>query len=336
MVADEQFPCFMVRKSDDGTVRAAVESLSKADLAAGEVLIRVAWSSLNYKDALASQGHPGVVRTFPHVPGIDCAGTVVESASSDFPPGDEVLVTGYELGASHWGGYAGYVRVPADWVVALPNGLSMRDAMVHGTAGFTAAQCVSAIVARGIKPDRGPVVVTGATGGVGCIAVAILANLGYDVAAVTGKADQHDWLRRLGANTILGRNDVDDASNRPMLEARWTAAVDTVGGRPLATLIRSIDHRGCVAACGLVAGTDLNLTVYPFILRGVTLAGIDSAKCPRPERLEIWRKLSGEWKLDQLDQIAHEVTLSELQRSIDEILHGRIVGRTLVKPVASS
>jgi putative YhdH/YhfP family quinone oxidoreductase len=323
----------MVRKSDDGTVRAAVESISREDLPPGEVLIRVAWSSLNFKDALAGQGHPGVVRAFPHVPGIDCAGTVVESTSSEFAPGEEVLVTGYELGAGHWGGYAGYVRVPAAWVVALPKGLSVRDAMIHGTAGFTAAQCVSAIVARGIKPDRGPVVVTGATGGVGCIAVAILAKLGHDVAAVTGKPDQHDWLRLLGAKQILSRDDVDDKSDRPMLEARWAAAVDTVGGKPLATLIRSIDHRGCVAACGLVAGTDLNLTVYPFILRGVTLAGIDSAKCPRPERLEIWRKLSGEWRLDQLDQIANEVTLNELQHSIDKIVHGRIAGRTLVKPV---
>ncbi len=336
MTAEESFPCFMVRKSEDGPVHAAVESISTSDLPAGDVLIRVAWSSLNYKDALSSQGHPGVVRSFPHVPGIDCSGTVVTSASPDVAPGDEVLVTGYDLGAGHWGGYAGYARVPAAWVVALPRSLSLRDAMIYGTAGFTAAQCVDAIVARGIQPDRGPVVVTGATGGVGCIAVAILAKLGYDVAAVTGKADQHDWLRRVGAKTILRRNDVDDESDRPLLEARWAAAVDTVGGRPLATLVRSIDHRGCVAACGLVAGTDLNLTVYPFILRGVTLAGIDSAKCPRLERLEIWRKLANEWRLNQLDQIAHEVTFDELPHSIAEILAGRIVGRTLVKPVARS
>ena len=203
------------------------------------MLIRVAYSSLNYKDALATQGHPGVVRTFPHVPGIDCAGTVVESTSPDYRPGDEVLVTGYDLGAGHWGGFAEFVRVPAEWIVPLPAGLSLRDAMIYGTAGFTAAQCVTAIVERGIDPDRGPVVVTGATGGVGSLAVAILAKLGYEVAAVTGKAEHHDWLRRLGANTILGRDEVLDDSDRPLLRARWAAAVDTVGGKPLATILRS-------------------------------------------------------------------------------------------------
>ena len=268
----------MVRKSADGHISACVETISLDDLPPGDVLIQVAYSSLNYKDALASQGHPGVVRSFPHVPGIDCAGTVVESTSPDFRSGDEVLVTGHELGAGRWGGFAAYVRVPAEWIVQLPHGLTLRDAMIYGTAGFTAAQCVQAIAARDIGPERGSVVVTGATGGVGSIAVAILAKLGYKVECVTGKAQQHDWLRRLGASTILGRDEVSDDTNRPLLQARWAAAVDTVGGRPLATILRSLDHRGCVAACGLVAGTDLNLTIYPFILRGVTLAGIDSAK----------------------------------------------------------
>jgi acrylyl-CoA reductase (NADPH) len=330
----DSFPCYMVRKGADGRIAASVETITPEDLPAGDVLIRVAYSSLNYKDALACQGHPGVVRTFPHVPGIDCAGTVAESTSSDYRPGDEVLVTGYDLGAGHWGGFAAYVRVPADWVVPLSSGLSLRDAMIYGTAGFTAAQCVDAIVGRGIRPDRGPVVVTGSTGGVGSIAVAILAKLGYEVAAVTGKSEQHDFLRRIGAKTILSRDDVPDATDRSLLPARWAAAVDTVGGQPLATILRSIDHRGCVAACGLVAGTDLALTVYPFILRGVTLAGIDSAKCPRPERLEIWQKLSGPWDVDQLDDLAHEVTLRELPARVQQILAGQIVGRTIVAPTA--
>lgn len=326
------FPGFMVRKASDGQVTARIESLSVNDLPAGDVLIRVAYSALNYKDALATQGHPGIVRSFPHVPGIDCAGAVVESASRDYRPGDEVLVTGYELGAGHWGGFAAYVRVPADWVVARPNGLSLREAMIYGTAGFTAAQCVTAIVDRGISPERGPVVVTGATGGVGSLSVAILAKLGYEVTAVTGKTEQHDWLRRLGAQSFLSRDEVIDTTNRPLLPARWAAAIDTVGARPLATIVRSIDHRGCVAACGLVAGTELVLNIYPFILRGVTLAGIDSAMCPRPERLAMWQKLAGPWKPDRLDEIAEEATLDELPDRIQRILAGQIVGRTLVVP----
>jgi putative YhdH/YhfP family quinone oxidoreductase len=322
----------MVRKDAAGKVAAGVERITVNDLPAGDVLIRVAYSSLNYKDALATQAHPGVVRTLPHIPGIDCAGAVAESASPDYHAGQEVLVTGYELGAGEWGGYAEFVRVPAEWVVPLPGGLSVRDAMIYGTAGFTAAQCVSAIVDRGIAPERGPVVATGATGGVGSIAVAILANLGYEVEAVTGKREHHDWLRRLGAKNILGRDDVLDSTDRSLLSARWAAAVDTLGGQPLATILRSLDHRGCVAACGLVAGTEVNTTVYPFILRGVTLAGIDSAKCPRPERLDMWHKLAGPWRVAQLNDIADEITLDELPDRVQKMLAGRIVGRTIVVP----
>ncbi len=332
MTPSTMLPCFLVRKDPEGRVTGRVEAISIDDLPAGDVLVRVAYSSLNYKDALACQGHPGVVRLFPHVPGVDCAGTVVESASADYRPGDEVLVTGYELGAGHWGGFAAFVRVPAEWVVRLPAGLPLRDAMIYGTAGFTAAQCVTAIVDRGIGPDRGPVIVTGATGGVGCLSLAILAKLGYEVAAVTGKPEQHEWLRRLGAHIILRRDEVSDDTDRPLLSARWAAAVDTVGGRPLATIVRSVDHRGCVAACGLVAGAELEFTVYPFILRGVTLAGIDSAQCPRPERLAMWQKLAGAWRVDQLDEIAAEITLDDLPDGVQKILAGQIVGRTLVAP----
>jgi putative YhdH/YhfP family quinone oxidoreductase len=204
--------------------------------------------------------------------------------------------------------------------------------MIYGTAGFTAAQCVTAIVDRGISPEQGSVVVSGATGGVGSLAVAILAKLGYDVEAVTGKPEQHDWLRRLGAKKILGRNDVLDETDRPLLAARWAAAIDTVGGNPLATILRSLEYRGCVAACGLVAGADLNTTVYPFILRGVMLAGIDSAKCPWPERLAMWQKLSGPWHISQLNDVADEITLDELPDRVQKILVGQIVGRTIVVP----
>src|SRR3954447_1982244 len=217
MPKQSTFAAYVVRKDAGGKVSAQVERLSLDDLPADEVLIRAEYSSLNYKDALASQGHPGVVRSFPHVPGIDCAGTVVESASADFRAGDEVLVTGYDLGAGRWGGYSAFVRVPAEWIVALPKGLSTRDAMIYGTAGFTAAQCVSAIIDRGIGPERGAVVVTGATGGVGSLSVAILAKLGYEVEAVTGKTEHHEWLRELGANKMLGRDDVVDETDRPLL-----------------------------------------------------------------------------------------------------------------------
>jgi acrylyl-CoA reductase (NADPH) len=330
------FAAFVARKDAEGRVAARVERLTVDDLPAGEVLIRVAYSSLNYKDALASQGHPGVVRTLPHVPGIDCAGTVEESTSPDYRPGDQVIVTGYDLGSGHWGGYAEFVRVPAEWIVPLPVGLTLRETMIYGTAGFTAAQCVAAIIARGIEPGRGPVVVTGSTGGVGSIAVAILAKLGYEVEAVTGKAEHHEWLRKLGARTILGRNDVADDSDRPLLRGRWAAAVDTVGGKPLATILRSIQHRGCVAACGLVAGIEIPTTVYPFILRGVTLAGIDSANCPRPERLEMWRKLAGPWNVANSDSLAEEITLDDLPDRIQKILAGQIVGRTVVVPQSTA
>src|SRR5215813_8989907 len=217
------FTAFVARKNADGQVAARVERLTVGELPVGEVLIRVAYSSLNYKDALASQGHPGVVRNLPHVPGIDCAGIVEESTSPQYKPGDQVIVTGYELGSGHWGGYSEFVRVPADWIVPLPKGLSLRETMIYGTAGFTAAQCVAAIIARGIEPKRGPVVVTGSTGGVGSIAVAILAKLGYEVEAVTGKAEHHGWLRKLGAHTIFGREEIADETDRPLLRSRWAA-----------------------------------------------------------------------------------------------------------------
>ena len=333
MSSDRDFPCLMVRRDDAGHVSSSVEDISIEDLPPGDVLIEVECSSLNYKDALACQAHPGVVTTLPHVPGIDCAGRVAESTSPEFCPSDPVLVTGYELGAPRWGGFSRFVRVPAEWVVRLPPDWTPQQAMTLGTAGFTAAQCVHAIQHQGIMPTAGEVVVTGATGGVGSIAVALLAHLGYQVAAVTGKPEQHDLLRDLGAQRIVGREDVDDHTKRPMLDSRWAAAVDTVGGNILGTLLRSTKYRGCVTACGLVAGTDVPATVYPFLLRGVTLCGIDSAKCPREPRLEIWRKLSSDWRLNNLEPLVREITLSETPAAVAEMLAGKAVGRTLVRPV---
>ncbi|MCA9237276.1 MAG: YhdH/YhfP family quinone oxidoreductase [Planctomycetales bacterium] len=321
----------MIRRADDG-VTFGVEQITVDDLPPGEVLIQVACSSLNYKDALACQGHPGVAPNLPHVPGIDCAGHVVTAPpGSDFLPGEPVLITGYELGAPKWGGLCEYVRVPAEWVVSLPGGLSLEEAMTYGTAGFTAAQCVTAIVDRGIAPADGDVVVTGATGGVGSVAVAILAKLGYRVVAVTGKPDQAEWLKRLGATELVGRETVSDASDKPLLRERWAAAVDTVGGATLATLVRSMKHRGVIAACGLVGGDQLPLTVYPFILRGVTLAGIDSAKCPRAPRMEMWAKLSGQWKVDQLAELRREIPLDAVPAEVANMLAGKSHGRVVVR-----
>jgi acrylyl-CoA reductase (NADPH) len=305
--------------------------LEASRLPPGEVTVRVAYSSVNYKDAMAAGGHRGVVKSLPHVPGIDAAGTVIESTSPEIPVGGLVLVTGYELGSGRWGGWAELIRVPAEWVVPLPAGWTPREAMILGTAGFTAAQCVLALQRAEVTPDKGPVVVTGATGGVGCIAVLLLAQLGYEVAAVTGKVEQHDWLRSLGARQILPREAVDDRSSRAMLASRWAGGVDTVGGYTLATIVRSLQYRGCVAACGLVGGPNLLLTVYPFLLRGVKVDGIDSAQCPRDQRLEIWRRLSQEWRLDALDRIAREFMLDQVGEIVTALLAGKSRGRPVIR-----
>lgn len=344
---DESFPCLMVRRrlteqgsskgetaTDGETICCAVESIQTDDLPEGEVLIKVQWSSLNYKDALACQAHPGIVRSLPHVPGVDCAGKILASSDSKFQVGQQVLVTGYDLGSGRWGGWSARVRVPSEWVVAIPPGLTTETSMLLGTAGFTAAQSVLALQRSGVVPASGEVVVTGATGGVGSLAVAILAKLGYQVAAVTGKPAQGEFLEQLGAARILTRKEVDNTSHKPLLPARWAGAVDTVGGNMLATLLRSMHHRGCVTACGLVAGDQLPLTVYPFILRGVTLAGIDSAKCPREPREHIWQLLAGDWKPDCLQQLIHKITLQEVPAKVRAMLAGETHGRTLVEPVA--
>lgn len=333
----DRFPCWIVRATD-GDPTGGIEWLTDEQLPAVDgpsVLIEVECSSLNYKDALACRGHRGVVGALPHVPGIDCAGRILHSDTDHLAVGDSVLVTGYDLGAARWGGYSGRVRVPADWPVKLDDGLTTRQAMTYGTAGFTAAQCVEAVRSR-VGPDAGEVLVTGATGGVGVFAVALLAKLGYRVVAVTGKPDRADRLRRLGATEVVGRDAIQDDGRRPMLSERWAAAVDTVGGAPLANVIRSTQYRGVVAACGLVADDQLPLTVYPFILRGVTLAGIDSAKCPREPRLEIWRRLAGDWRIDLPDDLVTTITLDDLPERVEQILAGGVAGRTLVRPATES
>jgi acrylyl-CoA reductase (NADPH) len=327
----ERFPCYCVRRDATGGIHGQLETIGLADLPEGEVLIRVAWSSLNYKDALAAQGHTGVARQLPHVPGIDAAGTVVSSSVAPLRVGQAVLVTGYELGAGHWGGWSHYIRVPADWVVPLPPELSPREAMILGTAGFTAAQCILRLQQNGVSPQSGPVLVTGATGGVGSLAVKLLGQLGYAVTASTGKFHEAPWLRQLGAAECVGRGEILTSSDKPLGAARWAGAVDTVGGETLASVLRTTHINGCVAACGLVGGTDLPLTVYPFILRGVVLAGVSSQNCPMPLRREIWQRLATDWRLTDSEALAREIDLAGLDAAIAQILAGQIRGRVVVR-----
>ncbi len=325
------FRCYLIEKGPDGGIVPSIAERRLEELPPGEVLIRVAYASLNYKDALAASGHPGVNKVFPHVPGVDAAGVVQQSGVYELVPGDRVLVTGFDMGSNRWGGLGEYVRVPQDWVVPLPRGLSLRESMILGTAGFTAGLCIDALEKHGVSPDRGEVVVTGASGGVGSLAVAILAKLGYHVAAVTGKTSAHEYLRRLGAREILPREAVDDRSTKPLLSGRWAGGVDTVGGNILSTILRTTRHDGCVAACGLAAGNGLAMTVYPFILRAVVLAGIDAAWCPLALRHKTWARLAGPWKPDHLAEIAQLIDLAEVPARIGELLLGRVRGRLLVQ-----
>jgi acrylyl-CoA reductase (NADPH) len=327
----EQFRGYVVEKSLDGLITSSIMQRKTAELPPGDVTVCVVWSSLNYKDALAATGHPGVARTFPHVPGIDAAGVVADSSSPEFPVGTEVIATGHELGTERWGGWAEFIRVPSTWLVKRPAGLTLAEAMTIGTAGFTAAQSVQALIHAGVTPERGPVLVTGATGGVGSMAVQLLAQLGYAVTAVSGKPDRIEWLKQLGAKAVIDRETFLKGPNRPLLSATWAGGVDTVGGTTLATLLRSVSHRGCVAACGLVGGADVSLTVYPFILRGVTLAGIDSAWCPEPERAEIWNRLATDWKPQHLAESQTIIPLDQVGPAVEQILKGQITGRTVVR-----
>ena len=322
--------CLLVTKNEKGKVVRTVTDVDETELPDGDVVIRVRYSSMNYKDALAAQGHPGVASRLPHVPGIDAAGVVQESSHPSISEGDDVLVTGYDLGSGQWGGWSELVRVPGDWVVPLPTSLSALDAMTLGTAGFTAAQCVQSLQHHGVASDSGKVVVTGATGGVGSLAVMLLAQLGYQVTAISGKKERTNWLKQLGAAEVLDRDAVDDTSGKPLLPTRFSGAVDTVGGNTLATLIKSLAYRGCVAACGLVGGTDVPTSVYPFLLRGVTLDGIDSAQCPRPNRERIWELLSGDWRLPQLESIREVVSFDQLEEQIANILAGKVAGRVVL------
>ena len=324
------FKAFWVEKTDDGVAHSVIER-STDDLPEGELLVKVAYSSLNYKDAMSAKGLPGVTRNYPHTPGIDAAGVIVESTDSAFAEGDEVIVIGYDLGMNTAGGYGQYIRVPANWAVKMPAGLDAREAMIIGTAGFTAALCVDKIEQMGAQPSDGPVVVTGATGGVGSVAVALLAKLGYDVVASSGKAEKDDYLKSLGAGSVISRADLSEENKRPMAAETWAHGIDTVGGEILSNVIKGLKYNGSVAICGLVASPAFSTTVLPFILRNVNVLGVDSVELPLAKKQEIWHRLATDLKPDALDKMTTEVALDGLSDVIDSIIQGGVSGRTLVK-----
>lgn len=327
-MASETFKAFTATQDGDAVNR-AVGELSLDDLPADGVLIDVEWSGVNYKDGLATTPKGRVARISPLIPGIDLAGTVVDGADG-FPAGSKVVAHGYDLGVSRHGGYATKARVPADWLVALPDGLTTRDAMVIGTAGFTAALSVVALEERGLTPADGPVLVTGATGGVGSVAVGILAGKGYEVVASTGKADAKDYLTSLGASSIIDRNDLSAEGGKPLESMVYAAAVDCVGGQTLANVLARINYGGAVAASGLTGGSGLPTTVMPFILRGVALLGIDSVQTPIERRRQVWAQLGGAMKPKGLEGIGHDTTLDEVGSALDGILKGGVTGRAVV------
>ena len=325
------FKALQTSENEEGRFETRIIERDINELPAGEVLIRVSYSSLNYKDALSASGNRGVTRNFPHTPGIDAAGVVAESGVAEFAKGDEVIVTGYDLGMNTAGGFGQYIRVPAAWVIKRPAGLSLREAMALGTAGLTAALCVDKLEQAGLEPGDGQILVTGATGGVGSIAVALLSRLGYNVAAVTGKADQSAFLTRLGARQIVERSALQAGTDKPLLKEQWAGAVDTVGGDILFNVVKSLRRGASVSCCGLTAGTGFQGSVLPFILRGVNLLGVDSVEIPLVVKASMWDKLSVQWKLPNLDDLVQEISLEELPVAIKRILAGQQTGRMLVR-----
>ena len=315
---------------DGGKISGRIVDLTIDDVSAGDVVINARYSSVNYKDALAATGAGKIMRRLPLVGGIDVAGTVESSADPRFKPGDAVLVTGYDLGVAHDGGYAASVRVPAGWVVHVPAGLTMFEAMAVGTAGFTAALSLVEMERNGLTPANGPVIVTGATGGVGSIAIQCLAARGYTVAALTGKPSEQDYLRSLGASEVIARETLQ-MGTRPLEKATWAGAIDPVGGATLAWLTRTMMPNGCIASSGLTGGTDLHTTVLPFILRGVKLLGIDSVMCPMAARLEVWRRLATDLKPAKLAATTREIALDELPSAFATLLQGAARGRYVVR-----
>lgn len=330
-MASMTFKALVVEEAEPGRFTRRIVERRTADLPPGDVLVRVVYSSINYKDLLSATGNRGVTRRYPHTPGIDAAGVVVDSASGEFQPGDEVIVTSYDLGMNTDGGFGQFIRVPAGWVVPLPAGLTLRESMIYGTAGFTAALSIMALVENGLTPAAGEILVSGATGGVGGLAVSMLSKIGFKVAAVNGHVDQGDYLRQLGASRVIDPAEAIDSSGRPLLKAVWAGSVDSVGGELLATTLKSTAAYGVVACCGNAASADLPINVYPFILRGVRLVGIDSQNCPMTTRRRAWAQIAGDWKIAQAASMVEEVTLADLDSTIEKMLARQRRGRTIVK-----
>jgi acrylyl-CoA reductase (NADPH) len=331
MTLPGEFKALVVTETPDNQFVRSMEQKKVDDLPEGDVTVQVLYSSLNYKDVLSATGNRGVTRNYPHTPGIDAAGIVAASTHENFKLGDKVIVTSYDLGMNTAGGFGQYIRVPAEWVVPLPAGLSTKEAMVYGTAGFTAALSVWQLIENSVMPDDGDVLVSGATGGVGGIAVSILSKLGYTVTAVNGVVDETGYLNEIGAKAVISIDEASDTSGRPLLKSKWAGGIDTVGGDILATTIKSTKYGATVTCCGNVASPDLPLNVFPFILRGVKLIGIDSQNCPMPIRQKIWQKIASEWKIDWLQTLTTEASFNELENKIDLMLRGKHLGRTIIK-----
>ncbi|MEY3566794.1 MAG: hypothetical protein RLZ19_808 [Actinomycetota bacterium] len=326
-----RFPAFMFTNDPEAPRREVVE-IGLEDLSGDGVLIEVEWSSVNYKDGLATSPKGKVARISPLIPGVDLAGTVVDSGGSRFAVGQKVIAHAYDIGVAHHGGYARYARIPADWVLELPEGLSTRDAMVIGTGGFTSAESVMALLDRGLRPADGPVLVTGATGGVGSMAITMLAALGYEVVASSGKKEAEDYLRSLGAARVIDRAELSVEDPKPLGAMTFAGAVDCVGGITLANVVKRLNYGAAVAASGLTGGAGLATTVMPFILRGVALLGIDSVQLPMAQRVEVWKRLASDLKPAGIDKIGHEIGLNQLDAVLTAILKGEVTGRYVVRP----
>lgn len=323
-----EFNAFVVQEGE-GAFTGEIKKRRVEELPDNDLLVRVHYSSLNYKDALSATGNKGVTKQYPHTPGIDAVGVVMNDISGRFQENDAVIVTGYDLGMNTDGGFGGYIKVPSEWAVSLPEGMTMKESMIFGTAGLTAGLSVLRLTET-VKTAHGKIAVSGATGGVGALSVGILARLGYSVSAISGKEEERGFLLGLGADEVIPRQEYEAENSRPLLKGEFAGAIDTVGGNILTAIVKSTRPMGIVTCCGNVASPKLDLTVYPFILRGVSLIGIDSQNCPMEQREIVWKKLAGEWKPDDLLDLCREISLSQLPESIDQILAGKLKGRTVV------
>lgn len=322
---------FVVNKIADKKFTSDTQEIETPKCEEDEVLIKVTYSSLNYKDALSSVGNPGVTRKFPHITGIDVAGIISESNSPIFNIGEKVLVTGYDMGMNTHGGHAELVKVPASWVARIPDSITDKEIMTFGTAGLTAALSINELIQNGVTPENGEVLVTGATGGVGSIAVSILSKIGFDVVAISGKEEKIDYLKKIGAKEVILRDTFNEESKKPMLGEKYAGVVDTVGGEILANALKYIKYDGVATCCGLTSSHELNTNVFPFILRGVRLIGIDSVECKLEKKQAAWEKIASKWKIDTLDSITNEISIDEIKDAYELLLAGKAVGRYVVK-----